>query len=67
MQRLTAEGWKRNYPKEILDDRVTIIEGTGTGGSGSETGEGEIWRLLAMVLLTVLLLETFLAWRFGRR
>ena len=42
MQRMTAEGWKRMYPKELLDDRVTIIEGSSTGGSGTETGEGEI-------------------------
>ena len=24
MQRMNAEGWTRNYPKELLDDRVII-------------------------------------------
>jgi uncharacterized membrane protein len=67
MQRINGEGWKRNFPKELLDDRVTIREEGNAGGSGSGTGEGEIWRLLAIILLTVLLLETLLAWRFGRR
>jgi hypothetical protein len=66
MQRLTGEGWKRNYPKDLIEGRVTIDEGK-SGDAGSGTGEGEIWRLLALVLLSVLLVETVLAWRFGRR
>jgi uncharacterized membrane protein len=63
MQRLNKEGWDRNF---AFPDRLEVKDGT-TGGQGSEAGEGEIWRLLALILLTVLLLETLLAWRFGRR
>ncbi|MDO8348805.1 MAG: hypothetical protein Q7T30_01110, partial [Planctomycetota bacterium] len=54
----------RLYPKE-LHDRVTFV-GEG-GGIGSGSGEGEIWKLLAGALLLGLLLESLLAWRFGRR
>ena len=37
------------------------------GGLGSGTGEGEIWQLLAGLLVVGLLVESLLAWRFGRR
>jgi hypothetical protein len=57
-------GWMRLYPTE-LQARVTFInEG---GGLGAASGEGEIWRWLAGALLLGLLLESLLAWRFGRR
>lgn len=54
----------RLYPTE-LQGRVTFV-GDG-GGIGSASGEGEIWKLLAGALLAGLLLESLLAWRFGRR
>lgn len=66
MQRMTKEGWKKNYPKE-LEDRLEILEDSTGAGAGSQTGEGEVWRILGLTLLVVLLLETVLAWRFGRR
>jgi uncharacterized membrane protein len=54
----------RLYPKE-LHDRVAFVGDSGGLGTGS--GEGEIWKLLAGALLLGLLLESLLAWRFGRR
>lgn len=54
----------RLYPIE-LQSRVTFVnEG---GGLGAASGEGEIWRWIAGALLFGLLLESLLAWRFGRR
>jgi len=37
------------------------------GGLLRGEGEGEMWRLLGAGMLLALLLETLLAWRFGRR
>ena len=37
------------------------------GGLLRGEGEGEAWRLLGAMLLVAMLLETLLAWRFGRR
>ena len=54
----------RVYPQE-LHDRVTFV--AVGGGLGSGTGEGEIWQLLAGLLVVGLLVESLLAWRFGRR
>ncbi|MBX3462652.1 MAG: BatA domain-containing protein [Planctomycetes bacterium] len=53
----------RLYPPE-LGARVAFVEGDGLAGEG---GEGELWRLVAAVLLAGLLVESLLAWRFGRR
>jgi hypothetical protein len=54
----------RLYPQE-LHDRVTFVrEDTSLG---DDKGEGEVWPLLAALLLAGLLLESLLAWRFGRR
>jgi hypothetical protein len=60
-----ADGaFPRVYPQE-LQDRVTFVrEETSLG---DEQGEGEAWPLLAALLLAGLLLESLLAWRFGRR
>ncbi|MEE9126920.1 MAG: hypothetical protein V3U11_07240, partial [Planctomycetota bacterium] len=67
LMKLTFGDFWRAYPDlkdtgvlELIPDRI-----------GSDelvlTGQGEIWRLLALTLLGCLLLETILAWRFGRR
>ena len=66
LQRLTKANWLRTYPKEV-HDRLEVLEESSTETAVSEVGEGELWRLLAAGLLTFLLLETVLAWRFGRR
>jgi hypothetical protein len=59
-----AASFARLYPPE-LQDRVTFVRDE-TPASGAD-GEGELWHLLAMALLAGLLLESLLAWRFGRR
>lgn len=54
----------RLYPPE-LQARVKFIgDGATFGESG---GEGELWQLIAAALLVGLVLESVLAWRFGRR
>lgn len=57
-------GFARLYPKE-LQGRVTFV--ADAGGLGAASGAGELWQLLAAALLAGLLLESLLAWRFGRR
>jgi hypothetical protein len=57
-------GFQRIYPTD-LHERVTFARDE--GGLGSGEGEGETWPLLAAALLIGLLLESLLAWRFGRR
>jgi hypothetical protein len=64
MQTLTEGVFKRAFPPE-LHGRVLFVEAS--AGSEHGTGQGEIWRLLAALLLAGLLLESLLAWRFGRR
>jgi hypothetical protein len=54
----------RAYPAEV-HDRVTFVRED--AGLGDAASEGEAWPLLAALLLAGLLLETLLAWRFGRR
>lgn len=54
----------RLYPQE-LHERVTFVREDDS--LGDEQGEGEVWPLLAALLLVGLLLESLLAWRFGRR
>jgi hypothetical protein len=58
------QDFARLYPQD-LHDRVTFVrEETSLG---DERGEGEVWPFLAALLLVGLLLESLLAWRFGRR
>jgi hypothetical protein len=54
----------RLYPAD-LHGRVRFVREGSSLGDGN--GEGEMWHLLAALLLVGLLLETVLAWRFGRR
>ena len=54
----------RLYPPD-LHGRVRFVRDGSSLGDGA--GEGEMWHLLAALLLAGLLLETVLAWRFGRR
>lgn len=54
----------RLYPPELHGRVVFAGE---AGGAGVDSGEGELWHLLAAALLAGLLLESLLAWRFGRR
>lgn len=62
--RLTQRDFARTYPPE-LQELVTFREDD--AGFGSTSGEGELWRVLAATMLLALLLESLLAWRFGRR
>lgn len=54
----------RLYPQE-LHGRVTFVREDAK--ADADGGEGEMWPLLATLLLVGLLLESLLAWRFGRR
>ena len=62
--RLAPADFTRVYPPEV-HDRVALRDES--QGFGSASGEGELWRALAMTMLAALLLESLLAWRFGRR
>lgn len=62
--RLQPTVFQKLYPTEV-QDRVQFLQEN--AGLGTGTGEGEIWRLLAFALLAGLLIESLLAWRFGRR
>jgi hypothetical protein len=44
---------------------VTFVRDGVVAGTGS--GAGELWQLLAGLLLVGLIAESLLAWRFGRR
>ena len=66
LQRLTRMGWQRAYPEELAD-RVLIVESSAAQTALLKSGYGEIWRTLAMAMLAALMLESILAWRFGRR
>lgn len=62
--RLQKTVFQKVFPPEVQDRVVFLQENSGLG---TGTGEGEIWRFLAIALLLGLLLESLLAWRFGRR
>ncbi|MCA8957750.1 MAG: BatA domain-containing protein [Planctomycetes bacterium] len=66
LQKLSKAAWKRIYPAEV-QDRLDVIEEKGSDSAVAVAGEGEVWRMLAFALLAFLLLESVLAWRFGRR
>ena len=55
--------FKKVYPSRT-HDLVTFVRDEGVGAAASE---GEAWPLLGALLLAGLLLESLLAWRFGRR
>ena len=62
--RMLPQDFVRAFPQE-LHTRVTFLDEG--GGLLRGEGEGEMWRLLGVGMLLALLLETLLAWRFGRR
>ena len=62
--RMLPQDFARAFPQE-LQPRVTFLDEG--GGLLRGEGEGEMWRLLGAGMLLALLLETLLAWRFGRR
>jgi len=67
LQKLSLGDFWRVYP-ELKESGVVEVIPTRIGSEQLVfTGQGEIWRLLALVLLGSLVLETILAWRFGRR
>jgi hypothetical protein len=59
-----AADFARVYPAE-LRDRVAFVRDD--DGAEAAAAGGEPWPLLAALLLACMLLETLLAWRFGRR
>ncbi|MCA8963316.1 MAG: BatA domain-containing protein [Planctomycetes bacterium] len=63
MTSFPVAAFARTYPAEV-HDRVTFVVDAGQGARDAE--EGEVWRWLAMALVAGLLLESVLAWRFGR-
>lgn len=70
LARLSPESFRQTYPPEIAD-RVDVIA-TQSGGSNrpvitADVGGGSLWRWTGFALLGGMLLETLLAWRFGRR
>ncbi len=65
LQKMTAGGFIASYPSDLAG-RVTIIEPE-SGAAANLAGEGELWRFLGIAMLGSLLLESILAWRFGRR
>ncbi len=62
--RMLPQDFARAFPQEV-QSRVTFLDEG--GGLLRGEGEGEMWRLLGVGMLLALLLETLLAWRFGRR
>ncbi|MCR9244412.1 MAG: BatA domain-containing protein [bacterium] len=64
LQAFGKQTFTRIYPQD-LHDRVTFL--AADGGIGASSGEGEIWKILALALVFGLLAESFLAMRFGRR
>ncbi len=66
LQPLTAAAFRATYPAEV-QDRVTVQERNGPVSLGEIAGGGSLWRQLGLVMLAAMLLETVLAWRFGRR
>jgi hypothetical protein len=65
LQKLTSAQLLKAYPAGT-EERVTFSEAEQLRSSLEREGLGEIWRVLAAAMLLVLLLETLLAWRFGR-
>ena len=65
LRKLTQAGFAGSYPADAAA-RVTIIEQE-VADAAVLGGGGELWRILGFAMLASLLLESFLAWRFGRR
>lgn len=51
---------------EALRERVTVLDGA-EQAAARDAGGGSLWRLLGFAMLISMLLESVLAWRFGRR
>ena len=51
-------------PQEMREKTTFLEVGS---DSSALSDEGEFWRILAVLLLAALFIETFLAWRFGSR
>ena len=65
LRKMTRAEFASNYPSDAAG-RVTIVEPDGAGATVLGGG-GELWRILGFAMLASLLMESFLAWRFGRR
>jgi len=66
LSQLSEEAFARSYSKEATD-RIDIIDVAATEGEQQLAGSSGMWRWFALALLIGLVLETLLAWRFGRR
>lgn len=67
LARLSAGGLRAALPAE-LSAHVRVTEGPGSADSDSAlNGGSSLWRWLGLAMLVGMLVETVLAWRFGRR
>ncbi|MHC5062627.1 MAG: BatA domain-containing protein [Planctomycetota bacterium] len=66
LEQLGQESLANTYPAAALD-RVTILSASELQGRAQLAGTGGLWRWFALALLIGLLVESILAWRFGRR
>ena len=66
LQKMAPDEFFAGCPPEVAA-RTTILGGDGSDSDAGLGGAGEVWRPLALLLLGILILETFLASRFGRR
>ncbi len=66
LERLSTESFRSIYPEELAD-RLVIQAGDGSAAADvALAGGSDIWRWVGIALLAGMLLETLLAWRFGR-
>jgi hypothetical protein len=63
---LAGAAFRSSLPKELAD-RVTVREDSTELLVATEASSGGLWRQLGLLMLAAMLLETILAWRFGRR
>ena len=63
MATMSMAALQSSYPPELAA-KVKLVAGE---GEIMQQAQGELWKTLAWLLLAFLLLETVLAWRFGRR
>ena len=53
--------------KKLGSAKVTILTGKASLASGATGARSELWPTVLLLLVSVLCIEQFLAWTFGRR